>query len=460
MADTRNYKILVVDDEAPALRSLARTLELNGFSPVLASSISEAKRCFADDAIDAGFLDIMLGNESGLDLLKWVVSHYPTIPMIMFTKLRDIDKAVSAVKSGAYDYLEKGVDNDRIVVTLNNAIKWSGLETQRNALVARLDANNRLLGDSQAMIQLRERIQKLATAQINVLIVGETGTGKELVARAIHNQSFRAANPLEIIDSTVLETLTEDTLFGHIKGAFTDAKERREGAFARADKGTLFLDEIGKLSLPVQAKLLRVLDRGTFVPLGSEREVQVDVRFLGATNRNLEGLVKQGLFHEDLLHRLKVGIVRVPPLRERREDIQLLSETFLAKEFKRNRKNQQELSLEARALLLAYDWPGNVRQLENLCEYLCVVNEGSRIEEEDVREWLYADSQPSKPVGKLKDYFSHLRDCKHDYFEQLLALHGGNVAQAAQAAGIDKAGCYRLLKTLGLHPRSGEKSTS
>jgi len=372
--------ILLVDDEEAIARNLARALRAEGHEVSTASRGREAQQLLAKRSFDLLVVDQRMPDLSGLELIRELTAGTPESErpqIVMMTAHATVEAAIEAMKLGALDFLQKPFEVEALLVLARKAIEHQRLSTQKRYLMAEREeefGHYGIVGNSQAVRELLDKIELVAAARSTVLITGETGTGKELCARAIHDRSAQREMPLIKINCAAIpEGLLESELFGHVRGAFTGAVGNKKGKFALADGGSLFLDEIGTMGVPLQSKLLRVLQEREFEPLGAERTQSVDVRVLAATNRDLRKLVAEGRFQEDLYYRLSVIPIHLPPLRERREDIPLLAEHFLRKHEQRSGKHVERLDDEAVAALRAYDWPGNIRELENTVERAVVL---------------------------------------------------------------------------------------
>lgn len=390
--------VLVVDDEEVILDVLSRLFSKHReYEVLLAADKSEAERILALQPVDLVLLDLFLGGDDGMELLRWLKNEEPERPVIMMTAHGSVETAVEAMKAGAFHYLTKPFQNDEVLLLADAALNQRRLAMENAGLrraLAERRRFGRLVGRSRAMQDVYRLIQQVAPARTTVLITGESGTGKELTAEAIHQLGPRAEAPFITVNSSNLPPdLLESHLFGHVKGAFTGAMGDREGLFAAAAGGTIFFDEISTIPPSVQAKLLRVMQEKEFLPLGSVQPVRVDVRILAATNENLESLLAQGRFREDLFYRLNVISVHLPALRERREDIPLLTEHFLAELGDENSRPGLRIGREAMALLVQADWPGNVRQLRNTIERAILL----ATHDEITPELLGDDSNRSTP---------------------------------------------------------------
>jgi DNA-binding NtrC family response regulator len=368
------------------------------------------------------------------------------VPVMILTAHGSIEKAVEATKLGAFDFVEKPPHAEKILLTARNALRQARLEDENRRLREEAEPFEEMVGSSSPMRELYDRIRRVAPSQARVLILGENGTGKELIARAVHRHSARSRAPFVRVNCAAIpRDLFESELFGHERGAFTGATARRRGKFVRADGGTVFLDEVGEIPLELQPKILRVLESGELEPVGSEREVRVDVRILAATNRELEKDVEQGRFREDLYYRLRVVTLEAPPLRHRKADIPALVEHFLRLACRENHLPIKTLAPEALARLDAHDWPGNVRELRNLIERLVILTPGERIEDDDVRDSLPTARGPAVPPSGAGNART-LRET----MEALERDHGWKMTATARELGLERSHLYKKLKALGI----------
>ena len=445
--------ILVVDDEPAIQTALRGVLEDEGYRVTTVGSGADALRLVTEDTPDVVFLDIWMPKKDGLDTLADLKRARPEAPVIMISGHGTIDTAVKATRLGAYDFIEKPLSLEKTLVTVTRALEHTRLERENATLKARLDVRMDIIGNSEAMRALREQIATAAPTSGRVLIHGENGSGKELVARAIHALSVRREQPfVEVNCAAIPEELIESELFGHEKGAFTGAVARRRGKFETADGGTLFLDEIGDMSLKTQAKVLRALEEQVVERVGGREPLKVDVRVIAASNRNLEGLIAQGQFREDLFYRLAVIPIEVPPLRARRDDIPLLVDHFLTLFCVENGKRVKAISGEALAYFLAYDWPGNIRELRNMVERLVIMTSGDTIGPDD----LPAPLRPKDAAALGAEGQRSLKEAR-DGFERAYILaelraHDWNMTRTAERLGIERSHLYRKIKTYGITP--------
>jgi DNA-binding NtrC family response regulator len=442
-------KILVVEDDPLMSDSLKKVLGGEGYVVSVALTGAEAKKILEDQVFHLLLLDIRLPDMDGVELLSFVRESEPDIPVIVMTAYTDITVAVGAMKAGANDYLQKPFELDELKLLVSRTLENRRLKTELTTLKRqRQQETADIIGESPQIQALRELIGIVAeTPRTSVLIVGESGTGKELVATAIHRASDRKDAPLVKINvSAIPENLLESELFGYKRGAFTDAKENKQGLFEMADGGTLFLDEISEMKYSLQPKLLRFLETQTFNPVGGVKEIMVDVRVVAATNKDLAQLVGEGRFRDDLFYRLKVMVIEVPPLRERKKDIPLLLDLFLAHANEELRKDIREISEEVKDILMAYDWPGNVRELKNVIERAAILTHGNRIE---IRS-LPLEMVTGKGGYGYDEELKTLSALEQEHIEQVLGLCDGNKSEAARVLGISRSTLIEKLKRYGL----------
>jgi two-component system nitrogen regulation response regulator NtrX len=444
--------ILIVDDEPGIQGTLRAVLEDEGYRVTTAGAGDAAVRAVTDEAPDVVFLDIWMPGMDGLETLAELRRVRPEAPVIMISGHGTIETAVKATRLGAYDFIEKPLSLEKTLVSVTRALEHGRLERENANLRARLDMRTEIIGDSAPMRELREAIATAAPTSGRVLIHGENGSGKELVARAIHALSTRREGAfVEVNCAAIPEELIESELFGHERGAFTGAVARRRGKFETADGGTLFLDEIGDMSLKTQAKVLRALEEQVVERVGGREPIKVDVRVIAASNRDLPALIAQGRFREDLFYRLNVIPIDVPALRERRDDIPLLVEHFIAVFSADNGKRLKTISGEALGYFVAYDWPGNVRELRNMVERLVIMTTGEVIGSDD----LPAPLRP-KDAGAGGEAQRSLKDAR-DAFERAyilaeLRVNDWNMTRTAERLGIERSHLYRKIKTYGITP--------
>ena len=376
-------KILIIDDQAPIRRVLRDILENEKYQVEDVGSGPEALQIIKEQDFDAVFCDIKMPDMDGIEVLEAIKKDSDT-PVIMISGHGTIDTAVDAIKKGAFDFIQKPPDLNRLLITLRNALDKKNLATENKVLKKAVKRQNEMIGQSAPMMEVKEMIEKVAPTNARVLITGENGTGKELVARQLHELSTRSFGPfIEVNCAAIPSELIESQLFGHEKGSFTSAIKQKKGDFELADSGTLFLDEIGDMSLSAQAKVLRALQENKIVRVGGEKEIPVNVRILAATNKNLKEEIEKGNFREDLYHRLSVIVIQVPPLRERKDDIPLLVENFVTLIAQDMGKAAPQFEPEAIEALQHYQWTGNIRELHNIVERLVILC-GSPITKDDV----------------------------------------------------------------------------
>ena len=448
-------KVLIVDDEANLRRMLRALLEEEGFSVVEAGSAEKGLALLGDHRPEAILLDLALPGASGLESLPKFQRELPGTPVIMMSGEATLSDAVQATRQGAFHFLEKPLTPEAVLVTVRAALEVSRARDLSKALQEELGPGALLVGASRQMEQVRETIRRVAPTDARVLIVGESGTGKELAASAIHGLSPRQGGPFVRVNSAAIpRDLVESEMFGHEKGAFTGADTRRRGRFELAHGGTLFLDEVGDLGAEAQGKLLRVLELGTVQRVGGGSQIEVDVRVLAATNRDLREDIRGGRFREDLLFRLEVVPLRMPPLRERLDDLPMLVEHIGQRLRRRQGLTPPELTPDAMEALQRHSWPGNVRELLNFMERLAILHLGDRVGLEGVFEFLNLSSGPGSIPAYLEGDSRTLSE-RLDHFEAelirgALAACGDNMTEAARKLRTDRANLYRRVKRLGL----------
>ncbi len=450
----KRVRVLVVDDEPGIRQSLCGVLEDEGYLAEATASGEEALERLGRQLYELVLLDVWLPGMDGLEVLARIQELPPADRpvVVMISGHGTIETAVKATKMGAFDFLEKPLTIHKVSVVIKNAVEHRRLRLEVGRLKPGAESW-RIIGESVPMKALRQQLALMAGTNGRVLIYGESGTGKELVAHAIHALSPRAAEPfVEVNCAAIPEELIESELFGHRKGAFTGASEDKTGKFQRADGGTLFLDEVGDMSLKTQAKVLRVLDEQRFEPVGASESVQVDVRVIAATNKNLEEEIERGNFREDLFYRLNVIPFYVPPLRERREDIPLLADYFLREFATAYGRKPKELTPEAYRLLQEYPWPGNVRELKNLMERIVIMNPQSRIEACHIPLNAARRAPPARTLDQFASLEEVRRAAERDYILKKLEETGGNVSRAAELLGLERSHLYRKMRSLGIEP--------
>jgi len=447
-------RILIAEDEKNQRDLLEGFLKKEGFSVESAATGREALVKLEKDLFEIILLDYKMPELDGLHTLREIRKLYPDLPVVMMTAYGTVETAVASMKEGALDYLTKPIDLDELLLIIHKVIERSQLIEENKALKAQLQeryAFSNIIYESLKMEEVIGLVGRVAPSQATILIRGESGTGKELIANAIHFASARSQKPLIKVNcSAIPEPLLESELFGHEKGAFTGATQRRIGRFEEANGGTIFLDEIGDLSPGTQAKLLRILQEKEFQRLGSNTTLKTDVRVIAATNRNLEEVMKKGLFREDLYYRLNVITIPLPPLRERREDIPLLIDYFLKKYSKMNQKSISDFSKEARNLLVRHSYPGNVRELENLIERVVVLCRGAVITTQDLPYHLQEGMSEMEFAKKEKSLPESLEEIEKDLIVRALQRNEGVQTRAAESLGISERVLRYKLKKHGI----------
>jgi len=462
--DFSDYTVLIIDDEKNTRDGLRLSLE-DEFDVYVAANIAEAEEILKSDTVHVMLTDLRLGGESGMDLITQTLARPKPPTCILMTAYGSVDVAVEAMKKGAYDYVSKPLNIDELEIVIKRAIRSRSVEEENVALKAQFTERygvENIIGHSAVMQPVFDVIRQVAPSKANVLIEGESGTGKELVGRAIHHLSGRPKSKLVTVHCAALsEQLLESELFGHEKGAFTGATERRIGRFEEADGGTLFLDEIGEIDLSTQVKLLRAIGERTIERLGSNKPQKVDVRVVAATNKDLSKMVKEGTFRDDLFFRLNVVSIQMPPLRDRKEDIVLLVEAFLKEFGEENNKSDMDMTQDAMQLLLDYDWPGNVRELRTAVEHGVVMSNSPKIGVRHLPMFLRDDSHSGFRPGTSTSAVSNVPAVVNEHDLNLatmeqkmirLALErtGDNRTEAAQLLGISRRTMQRKLKEMSL----------
>ncbi len=445
--------ILIIDDEKNIRRTLTMVVEGEDFEVESAASGEEGLARLEESGADVVFLDVLLPGLSGLETLRRVKELDPQIEVVMISGHASLADAVEATRLGAFDFLEKPLDRERVLITLRNALSRRQLSARVQAASGGDDPFD-MIGETPAMRSLRREIEKVAPSRGRVLITGESGTGKELVARAVHRLSPRARGPfIKVNCAAIPSDLIESELFGHERGSFSGAVGRKKGRFELADKGTLFLDEIADMSLSAQAKVLRALQTGEVYRVGSEQPLEVDVRVVAATNKDLPSEIKAGRFREDLYFRLNVVPLKTPPLRERAEDIAVLAESFIGHFCSENGMRRKGCSPEVHEALRRYAWPGNVRELKNICERLVIMGADPLTAADLPEEIVPRAALPGTPTGVAPGSVS-LKDFKEiaekGYIEATMRACAWNVTRAATQLGIERTNLHKKLKALGI----------
>jgi two-component system, NtrC family, nitrogen regulation response regulator NtrX len=452
----KNTRVLIVDDEPGIRESLRGVLEDEGYECHVVETGEQCIQELAGNSYDAVLLDVWLPGMDGMETLARIqeipIENRPQV--LIISGHGTIETAVKATKLGAFDFLEKPLTIEKVTVVLNNAVQQRRLELELSRLKEQGNARAQIIGESVPMKALRQQLSLMAATNGRVLIFGESGTGKELIAHAIHAASPRSADPfIEVNCAAIPEELIESELFGHRRGSLAGALEDKIGKLQKADGGTLFLDEVGDMSLKTQAKVLRAFDEQRFEPVGAAESIQVDVRVVASTNKNLEEEIERGNFREDLFYRLNVIPFHVPPLRERIEDVRLLAEHFLTEFGRRYGRKPKELTQEALRVLEEYPWPGNVRELRNLMERIVIMNPQMRI---DARH-IPLDRSRRAVFERPMDRFGSLQEVREaaerDFIQKKLEESRGNVTRAAEMLGLERSHLYRKMKALGIAPK-------
>lgn len=445
-------RILVVDDEPNIRTTFARALDLEGFVVEAAADATSALAAVESFGPDLVLLDLRLPDRDGLSVLEELGTSEAPPPVIMMSGHGTLESAVKATRLGALDFLEKPVQIDRLLLTVRNALQLDSLGREVSALRRTVVRRHGMVGDSPGLRRVIEAVRRAAPTQARVLVTGESGVGKELVARAIHDLSRRSDGPfLKLNCAAIPENLVESELFGHEKGAFTGADRRRLGRFERADGGTLFLDEVGEMPLALQARLLRVLQEGELERVGGNTTVPVDVRVIAATNRDLSEEIEAGRFREDLYYRLAVLPIEVPPLRERASDVPALAVALLSASCDAHDLPHREWSDEALRLLQAHDWPGNIRELGNLVDRLAILARDEVIRADDVRATLPgATTMVGSSIPEEGPLYELLEAFERRIIEDRITRFDGNMTQAAADLGLERSHLYKKVKRLGI----------
>ena len=452
----KSTRVLVVDDEPGIRESLTGVLEDEGLSVQAVGSGEECLAELARHGYDVVLLDVWMEGMDGLETLARIqeIPFEDRPEVVIISGHGTIETAVKATKLGAFDFLEKPLTIEKVVVVIHNAVQQKRLELELNRLKESGEAKLRIIGESVPMKALRQQLALMAATNGRVLIFGESGTGKELIAHAIHAASARAQEAfVEINCAAIPEELIESELFGHRKGSFAGAVEDKPGRLLKADGGTLFLDEVGDMSLKTQAKVLRALDEQRFAPLGAEELIQVDVRVVASTNKNLEEEIERGNFREDLFYRLNVIPFYVPPLRERIEDVRLLADHFLREFTTAYGRKPKEMADEAFRALEEYPWPGNVRELRNLMERIVIMNPQTRIDARHIPLDRSRRAVFDRSLNRFGSLYEVREAAERDYIFKKLEEAKGNVTRTAELLGLERSHLYRKMKALGIAPK-------
>lgn len=450
-----NGIILIIDDEKNIRRSVEMICSSEGYQVATAANAEAAWPVLQEQRVDLILLDINLPGTDGLTLLSRLKTKHPDMPVIIISGYGTVENAVTATKRGAFDFIEKPIHKEKLLLAIKRALEHRRLEQENLALRERISGRYRMIGESAAMQKIMAQIEKVAPTDGRVLILGESGTGKELIARAIHDHSRRKHKAFVKVNCAAIpEELIESELFGSVKGAFTGATATRDGKFTQADGGTLFLDEVGDMSLKVQAKVLRALQEGEIEKVGGNKVERVDVRVIAATNKNLDEEVRAGRFREDLYFRLNVIPIVSPPLRTHKEDIPILINHFIEQYCEENGFRKISISDAALQNLVEYDWPGNVRELKNLIERLVIMSTGSEITTEDLPPHLF-EPQNLLPRFLAEEGLSlkSLRErVEKEYIRQTLERCEWNISKAARLLDIDRTNLHKKINNYGLTP--------
>jgi len=442
--------ILIVDDDLYVRESLKEILNDNGYAIEEAADGKTALDLLAQHPVDLMLLDLDLPRVNGMDVLRKTAAEFPGIGVVIISGKGTIQLAVEATKLGAYDFLEKPLEAQRTMLTVRNALEKMMLVRQRNRMVDEARARYKMVGASPAMQQIYRLIDKAAASQSKVLILGENGSGKELIARAIHHNSPRASESFVTVNCAAIpENLIESELFGHQKGAFTGAYTSHRGRFEQANRGTIFLDEIGDTGAMMQAKILRVLEDGVINRVGGEQPIPIDVQVIAATNQDLKKKIADSSFREDLYYRLNVITIEVPPLRQRREDIPLLVEFFLKKLSEEKRKPAIKIDRSARQIFVEHDWPGNVRELHNIIERIVVLSDSDTISARDARDAI-AKSKTDLETSHQKSLFQAREQFERELILNTLISNDWKILETAATLGIDRSHLWKKMSKYGI----------
>jgi DNA-binding NtrC family response regulator len=454
-ADIMKPSVLIIDDEQSMCDLLQTDLRLRDFAPCCVTSSKDAFEAFSRQEFEVVLTDLKMPGIDGIQLCSRLVEKRPDVPVVVMTAFGSLETAVAAIRAGAYDFVTKPIEMELLAMILSRAVERRRLQQQVRHLSETLRQSARfeeLLGESAAMQKLYDQLSQVADSEATVLITGESGTGKELVAKALHQRCRRRAKPFVAVNCAALpDALLESELFGHFKGAFTDARAERKGLFLQAEGGTLLLDEIGEMPLSMQAKLLRALEENKVRPLGGEREVDFDVRILAATNRDLETAVEEGRFRQDLFFRVNVIQLAVPPLRSRGADTLLLAQHFVEIFAGRAQKRVAGISDAVAGKLLAYSWPGNVRELRNVVERAVALTRHDKLTSDDLPEKI-RDFRGSQVVisGNDPGELTTLEEVERRYILHVIECLGDNRTLAARTLGLDRKTLYRKLRQYGI----------
>ena len=446
-------RILVIDDEAEIRRSVRMILEYEGYDVIEASSGPEGVGLAEKESPDLIFLDVKMPGMDGLEALQRIKAANDAIPVVIISGHGTVSTAVEATKAGAFDFIEKPLASERVLVTIRNALDQTRLVDENRTLRRAAESRHQMVGESPALRQVWDAVKRAAPTNATVLLLGESGVGKELVARSIHRNSLRSRDRfVQVNCAAIPEELIESELFGHEKGSFTGATEKQIGKFEQADRGTIFLDEVGDMSAKTQAKVLRVLQEGEVERLGSARTIKVDVRVIAATNKDLEQEIEKGTFREDLYFRLSVVPIRVPPLRDRREDIPLLVRHFADLFSRENNRKPPRFTPSAIEFLQRARWKGNVRELKNTVERLIIMTPGDGVDVDDLRDVVRLEPKPQAPDNEKNP--NTLREFKENaeraFLVGKLRENNWNISKTAEVIGTPRSNLYKKLEQYGI----------
>jgi two-component system nitrogen regulation response regulator NtrX len=456
------YSVLVIDDESNIRKTLEGVLSDDGYKVLQAGDGPQGLEILSRSFVDAVLLDVWMPGLDGLETLKRIREMSPFVPVIMISGHGTIDTAVKAVKMGAFDFIEKPISLTKLLITLSRAIEQGELRLENVELKERVEKKYRLVGESEAMGRVRAEIAAAGPTNASVLVAGENGSGKEIVAREIHRHSKRADRPFVAVNCAAIpDELIESELFGHEKGAFTGATGRRRGRFELAEKGTLFLDEVGDMSPRTQAKILRVLEEKQFERVGGGEKIRADVRIIAATNRNLPKEVEAGRFRDDLYFRLNVFPILVPALRNRKDDIPAIAEYFVGEICTEHGKENKKFSRGAIERMLGHAWPGNIRELRNVVERLVILSSGPSIGEETVKRVLAAEPPRAETTTPSAFDQENFREAvlafEKEFLTGKLGENDFNVSRTAEKLGLDRTSIHRKMKQLGITAGTGRR---
>jgi two-component system nitrogen regulation response regulator NtrX len=444
------YKVLVVDDEINITKTIKEVLEDYGFSVITLNEGDKTLSILNIEDVDLVILDLLMPSIGGTDILKEIKKQFPLIPVVIISGHGTISATVECIKLGAFDFIEKPISIDKLISTVNNAIKFRDLESEKVAYWSEY----RIIGESEHIKKILDFIDKVADSDASVLITGENGVGKEVVARLIHLKSPRRSEPfVDINCAAIPETLMESELFGYERGAFTGAVSSKKGKIEVANKGTLFLDEIAEMPLGLQSKLLRVLQEKVVYRLGSNKGIDVDVRFVFSTNKDLKTQIKEGAFREDLYYRINVIPIHIPPLRERKDDIVPIATYYLGEFSSKYGKKGIEFSNEVKDVFLKYSWPGNVRELKNIVERLVIMSKGGKITIGDVRDYtseILVGGYTKDGINFDLPYKDAKTQFERLYFQRMIEKVGSSITELSKVMGLDRTYLYRKLESLGI----------